>query len=129
METIAQMTALCVVAALLALVLRRGTPELGLLLTISVTVVVLLALADSMGEVLTFLTSLTERSGVERSLFVPLYKTTGIAIVVNIGSCLCRDAGETALATVIETAGTLCALLAALPLLQAVLSLLLELMA
>ena len=129
METIAQMTALCVVAALLALVLRRGTPELGLLLTISVTVVVLLALADSMGEVLTFLTSLTEKSGVERSLFVPLYKTTGIAIVVNIGSCLCRDAGETALATVIETAGTLCALLAALPLLQAVLSLLLELMA
>ena len=123
------MTALCVVAALLALVLRRGTPELGLLLTISVTVVVLLALADSMGEVLTFLTSLTEKSGVERSLFVPLYKTTGIAIVVNIGSCLCRDAGETALATVIETAGTLCALLAALPLLQAVLSLLLELMA
>ena len=123
------MTALCVVAALLALVLRRGTPELGLLLTISVTVVVLLALADSMGEVLTFLTSLTEKSGVERSLFVPLYKTTGIAIVVNIGSCLCRDAGETTLATVIETAGTFCALLAALPLLQAVLSLLLELMA
>lgn len=123
------MTALCVVAALLALVLRRGTPELGLMLTISVTVVVLLALADSMGEVLTFLTSLTEKSGVERSLFVPLYKTAGIAIVVNIGSCLCRDAGETALATVIETAGTLCALLAALPLLQAVLSLLLELMA
>ena len=61
-------------------------------------------------------------------MFVPLYKTVGIALVVKLGGSLCRDAGETALSSVVETAGAVCALLAALPLLQAVLSLLLELM-
>ena len=45
-----------------------------------------------------------------------------------MGGNLCRDAGESALASVVETAGTLCALLAALPLLRAVLDMLLELM-
>ena len=51
-----------------------------------------------------------------------------LALVVQVGGNLCRDAGESALASVVETAGTLCALLAALPLLRAVLDMLLELM-
>ena len=61
-------------------------------------------------------------------LFAPLYKTAAIALVVRAGGGLCRDAGESALAAVLETAGTVCALLAALPLMRAVLELLVELM-
>ncbi len=56
-----------------------------------------------------------------------MYKTAGIALVVKVGGSLCRDAGESALASAVETAGTVCALLVSLPLLRAVLALLLEL--
>ena len=129
METVAQVTALCVVAALLALVLKRGTPELGLLLTLGAAAAVLLALLAQLGEVVDFLDELAERSGVSPALFQPLYKTIGIAVVVKTGGSLCRDAGETALAGVVETAGAVCALIVTLPLLRNVLSLLLELMA
>lgn len=128
METITQATALCVVGAVLALVLKRGTPELALLLTLGAAAAVLLALAGAVEELLAFLEELAERSGVAPALFVPLYKTVGIALVVKVGGSLCRDAGESALGSVVETAGAVCALLAALPLLRAVLSLLLELM-
>lgn len=128
METVAQVTALCVVGALLALVLKKGTPEIALLLTLGAAVVVLLFLAGTIQELMAFLEELAEQSGVSPALFVPLYKTVGIALVVKVGSSLCRDAGESALAAVVETAGAVCALLVALPLLRAVLSLLLELM-
>lgn len=128
MEQVFQVTALCLVGALLAVVVRRGSPELALLLTLAAVAAVLLALAEPVRELMTFLTELGERSGVSEELFVPLYKTVGIALVVKVGGELCRDAGESALAAVVETAGAVCALLAALPLLRAVLSLLLELM-
>lgn len=128
MEMVTQVTALCVVGALLALVLKRGAPETALLLTLGTSAVVLLFLAGAVEELLDFLEELAERSGVSRELFVPLYKTVGIALVVKVGGSLCRDAGETALGSVVETAGAVCALLASLPLLRAVLSLLLELM-
>ena len=55
------------------------------------------------------------------------YKTVGIALVVKMGDGLCRDAGESALAAALEFAGTVCALLTALPLLRAVLELITEL--
>lgn len=128
MEMVTQITALCVVGALLALVLKRGTPEIGLLLTLAAAVTVLLNLVDVMTDVVAFLDELAQRSGAAHALFIPLYKTVGIALVVKVGGSLCRDAGESALASVVETAGTVCALLVAVPLLRAVLSLLLELM-
>ena len=123
-----QAAVVCLVGALLALVIKRGNPEAALLLTLSAAVAVLLSLAGSLEVLLDFLNQLVEESGLSRDLFLPLYKTVGIALVVNIGGGLCRDAGESALGSVVETVGAVCALLAALPLLRAVLALLLELM-
>lgn len=128
MELSIQAAVLCVAAALLALVVRRGSPECALLLTLAAAAVVLLSLAESLETLVEFLGRLVEKSGLSRELFIPLYKTVGIALVVKIGGNLCRDAGESALSSVVETAGAVCALLAALPLLRAVLALLLELM-
>ena len=123
-----RITALCVVGALLALVLRRAAPEQALLLTLAAVVLILLLLSNPVGDLMRFLQELAEKSGVSASLFTPIYKTLGIALVVRSGSGLCRDAGESALAVMVETAGTVCALLVALPLLQAVLTFLMELM-
>ena len=100
-----------------------------MLLSLAAVATVLLSLASAMEEVVVFLRSLGQRSGLPEALFSPLYKTVGIALVVKAGGELCRDAGESALAAVLEMGGSVCALLVALPLLQAVLDLLLEFMA
>ena len=123
-----QAAALCVTGAILAVVIKKGSPEGALALTLAAAVAVLLFVSGLLEELLQFLTELGRQSGVARSLFVPLYKTIGIALVVKVGGDLCRDAGESALASVVETAGSVCALLVALPLLQSVLTLLMELM-
>ena len=128
MEMTSRVTALCVVGAILALVLKKPSPEQALLLVLCAAVAGLALLADGLGELVSFLRELGERSGVSETLFVPLYKTVGIGLVVKVGGNLCRDAGGTALASVVETAGAVCALLAAMPLLRAVLELLMELM-
>ena len=127
MEQVFQVTGLCVMGALLALVLKKGSPELALLLALAAVAAVLLFLAGALGELLDFLREIGAASGLSEDLFIPLYKTAGIALVVKTGGSLCHDAGESALASAVETAGTVCALLVSLPLLRAVLALLLEL--
>ena len=59
---------------------------------------------------------------------IKIMKILGIALVARLGGQLCRDAGESALAAGLETAGGVCSMLAALPLLERALSLLEELM-
>ena len=130
MEGVTQVAALCVTGALVSLLVRQGgSPVMGLLLALGIAAAALLFLWPSVGELLSFFQALGEKSGLGPELLSPLYKTVGIALVVRIGGDLCRDAGESALASTVETAGTICALLAALPLLRQVLSILLELMA
>jgi stage III sporulation protein AD len=128
MEQVIQVAGICVVGALLAVLLKRTNPELALLLTVGAAAVIFLSLAGTAKELLRFLQTLSRQSGVSDRLLTPLYKTLGIALVVKTGGDLCRDAGENAMASVLETAGTLSALLVSLPLLQTVLSMLMELM-
>ena len=128
MELASRVTALCVVGVILALVLKKTSPEQALLLVLCAAVAGLALLTDGLGELVEFLRELGERSGVSETLFVPLYKTVGIGLVAKVGGDLCRDAGGASLASVVETAGTVCALLAAMPLLRRVLELLMELM-
>ena len=123
MEQAIQATVLCVLAAVLALTVKRGSPESALLLVLGAAVAVLLSLGQALGEAVAFLEELGARSGVPEGLLTPLYKVAGIALVVKVGGGLCRDAGESALASVLELTGTVCALLAALPLLRSVLNL------
>lgn len=128
-EQAVQAAAVCVTASLLALVVKRGSPELALLLALGAAVAVLLSLGGAVGDIAAFFRELGTVSGIPRELLTPLYKTVGIAVVVKIGGGLCTDAGERALSAVVETAGAVCALAAALPLLRAVLELMTELMA
>lgn len=128
MEQALQAAAFCVTGALLAVVVRRGSPELALLVTLGAAAAGLLFLSGLMEELTDFLRELSERGGVSHRLLTPLYKTVGIALVVKVGGELCRDAGESALGSVVEMAGAVCALLVALPLLRSVLDLLMELM-
>ena len=128
MEKIFQVTALCIVGALMAIVLKKCTPELGLLMTLAVSIIAFGIVTEPLKEIFILLDELVLESGTNHSLYVPLYKALGISCVVRIGSCLCRDAGETALATALELAGTVCTLLISVPLIRAVLSLLLELL-
>lgn len=127
MEMIVQITLLCVIGAVLSLVLKKTTPELAMVLTLLTVVLIFLFLSDSVSALLGTLRDLGKASGVADVLFVPLYKTVGIALVVKVGKSLCQDAGEAALGTAVETAGTICAFLVALPLIQAVLDMLMEL--
>ena len=128
MELTEKITAFCVVAALLSLVIKKATPEIAMVLCIAAAAAVLLALYDAARELKAVLALLRRSSTLGEEWFIPLYKTVGIAVVVRLGSDLCRDVGERALAGVVEMAGAVCALLAAAPLMETVFSLILELM-
>ena len=127
MDALFQISALCIVGALLAVVVKKGSPELGLLITIAVIAVVFFSMVAPLKEIVALLKELALYSRLENSLFTPLYKAIGIACVVRIGSCFCKDAGASALAAALELSGTVCTLLISVPLIRTVLSLLLEL--
>ena len=120
MGTAIQVAALCTVGAVLSLLLKQHKPELGILLAVSVCGAAIFLLAGIFSDLINFLREMAESTALSSEWIEPLLKTVGIAIISRVGSDLCRDAGESAMATLVDTAGTICAILVAVPLFRAV---------
>lgn len=101
------------------MLLKRTNPDMALLLALAVCGAALLLLVEPLEEIRDFLTQLADGGQLPVELFAPLVKTVGVALVSRTGSDLCRDAGEGAMASLVETAGTVIAILVSLPLFQA----------
>lgn len=122
-----KVAAAAVTASLCAIVVKKKAPEIALVLTMAAGMVIMLSCMQMLGQVLNTLKEIAEFGGISSALLLPVAKITGIAGVTRVTAEICRDAKEGALAGFAETAGTILALAALLPLVQAVLSTLSEL--
>jgi len=123
-----KIAAAAVTAALFGTVVRRGSPELALLLTVTAGVWTLTAVLDGLGAAAAMAERLSQLAQMDAAVAGPVLKTVVVALVTRITAELCRGAGEGGLAAFVETAGTILALTAALPLMAAVLTMLEELL-
>ncbi len=128
MEAMAKLTAVGVTAVVLSAVLRKNTPELALLLVLAAGVWMLVLVADGLGAVVALMEELADQAGLSETLLEPVVKTVALSILTRLTAEICRSAGEGGVAAFVETAGTVLALLAALPLVRAVAQLMGELL-
>ena len=123
-----KIAAVGIVSAVLGTLLRKHTPELGLLLVLSAGIGMLLLIADALGAVLDFLRELAELAGVDEVLLEPVVKTVALSILTKLTGELCRGAGEGGLASFVELCGTVLAVCVSVPLIRAVALLMGEMM-
>lgn len=116
------------VAVVCGVVVRKQAPEIAQVLTLCAAVAVLVAVSGELGLIVGYIQRLAQAGGISRELIAPVMKTTGIAMLCKFTADFCRDAKENGLASAVELAGTVLGLVAAMPLLQGVLSLLEELL-
>lgn len=128
MSDIMKIAASAVIAAVCAVVVRKQAPEIGLVLAVCAAVLILLNASGALTAVLALMDRLMETGGLSGQVVEPVVKTMGIAIVTRLSASFCRDANESGIASAVELAGTLLALLAVLPLMTAVLDLLVGLL-
>ena len=84
-----------------------------------------LPLIETIRDVLEELAALGDLSP---AILQPMVKTVGIYLVTRLSSSLCRDAGEGGIAAFLEVAGGAAAVVTALPLLDMVLRLVMDLL-
>ena len=128
MEVMGQVSAVALTGMVLGALLRRQTPELALLVIVCAGVWMTLRVAAGLGAALDLMGELIHLAGVSEQLLEPVVKTVALSILTRITAELCRGAGESGLAAFVETAGTVLALAAVLPLVRAVTILMAEML-
>ena len=118
----ARVGGIVMVGVVALLILRTQRPEWAPLLRMAVTVVALGLTLSLVATVLGYVTELANATGgLDQEGWPILLKALGVAFLTEIAASVCRDSGETGLATWVETAGKLEVLLLSFPLIKTVL--------
>lgn len=116
MELMVRLAAGAVAAALCAVVLRRNGAEFAVLVALAAGLWIAWELLDALGQAVAELGRLAALAKLENQVVEPVVKVVGLSILTRVSSELCRSAGEGGIAALLEVAGTVLALAAALPL-------------
>lgn len=123
MELLVKLAALSLCVSAVALLLRRSDEALALILPLAALILGCALLLPEFAQMQALCSRALALTGLPAALFTPLAKVIGISLVTRFSCALCADAGQSALSALLGTAGAVCALVCALPLVSALLDL------
>ena len=121
------MIAFCVIAAALALILKQYRPEYAMIIVATASCTALLFIIMSVMPAIEEIRQMVLEAGGEALYFSVLFKSLGICYITKFASDLCRDSGQTSMASKIDFAGKAAILILSLPLIESLLDIAIEL--
>ncbi|MBR1528279.1 MAG: hypothetical protein IJ642_03115 [Oscillospiraceae bacterium] len=118
----------CIIGCILILVLKQYQRAYGVLLSIGICVMVLLTILPQAERILHTAENIYLQSGLDGSYFKLLCKAIGISYLTQLGTDICHDCGESAVASAVELCGRIMLVLLSLPLFLTLAETILELL-
>lgn len=116
MINIVSVAGICIIATVLCKLFSSAGSEYSLYVKIAAAAAVMSALILFISPIAETVRSIYERAGADEEYLTILFKALGICYITQFACDICRDSGESALASQAELAGKLSLLILALPL-------------
>ena len=126
MEWILKLTLAAMISALMIVMLEKPAPVNALVLSIAVTIMIALVSVLFIEPILTFFRRLERICGISAVYTGILIKCLMISFISRLGVSFCKDAGRGGMASMLELSGMLASVWTAIPLFDAFLSMLEE---
>src|SRR5690554_2843489 len=117
-----------IITVVLITLLRQSRPEMALLLSVLVGVLVFLRLVGRLTELVEAFNFLASRANIDHLHLQTVFKVMGVAYLAGFGAQICKDAGEGALALKLELAGKIVILFLAIPVMVAIMEMVLRIL-
>jgi stage III sporulation protein AD len=125
---IMQIVAIGLTAAVLALVVRQQRPDIAMMISLAAGTILFLMILGNLKSVVTVVNQLSRKASLDTIYLSTVLKVIGISYIAEFGAQICRDAGESAIASKIELGGKVLIMMLAVPILSALLETILKLL-
>ena len=123
-----QVVATGVLCAVLAVMLKKQSPEIALVITIGSSVLIFMMVLPMLAEVVSTLSRVGEIMDGGMQYVALALRVIGVAYMAELGAAVCADAGETAIATKIDLGGRVIIMVLAMPVVMDIVGIVLGLM-
>ncbi|MEG0074149.1 MAG: stage III sporulation protein AD [Clostridia bacterium] len=94
-----------IICTIIIVMFKNIKSEYAVIISIVGSLIIMFFVLSKLSKVVLMITSIINKTGVDFKYLSLILKITGIAYLVSIGSNICKDAGQNALASKIDIAG------------------------
>ena len=113
-----------IIATVLSLILKKERPEIASVISALGSVVIFSFVLTKIQSTVDLITMISEKTNLDFSYIAIILKVIGISYLAEIGASVCKDAGESAIASKIEMAAKILILTLSVPIIKSLLTLL-----
>jgi len=125
---ILQIVSIGIIAVVLASILKAQRPEIALQISIATGLLIFIIIVVKLSAVISFIQTFSKKADIDSTYITILLKIVGIAYIAEFGAEVCKDAGESSIASKIELAGKVTIMILAVPIITSLLDLVVNLM-
>ena len=113
---------------IIIIVLKQYKPEFTIYVSVIAGALILFMLFNKLAGIISILTNLSNKIGIKNEFMKILIKITGIAILTEFAVSICKDSGESAIASKIDLGGKIIIVSISIPIITALLELMLQIL-
>ena len=118
---VVQIIAVGFIAVIIIVVLKQYKPEYSMYVSIIAGAIIIFLSLDKITAIINLLTNLSKKSGINAEYLGILLKITGIAILTEFAVSICKDSGESAIASKIDIGGKVTIIAISIPIISSLL--------
>lgn len=116
------------VALIIIVILKQYKPEFVIYVSLLAGASILLLSLDKITGIISLLNNLSTKANVNNQFLTILLKITGIAFLTEFAVSICKDSGETAIASKIDLGGKIMIIGMSIPIISALLELIIKIL-
>jgi len=109
------------IAVIIIIILKQYKPEFAVYVSIATGVIILLMLVGQISGILDLLRDISSKTSINYGFIKILIKITGIAILTEFAVSICKDSGESAIASKVDIGGKVIIVALSMPIVQSLL--------
>lgn len=114
------------VSLIVIIIIKQYRPEFAVYISLISGILILILVLDKMSGIINLLNNLASKTSVNKDFIFLLIKITGIAFLTEFAVSVCKDAGESAIATKIDMGGKVMIIAISIPIISGLLETILK---
>lgn len=125
---IIKIVGIALIALILIVLLKQYKPEFSIYISILVGVLILFLVMDRITEIINLIKSIANKASINTTFLTLLIKITGIAFLAEFAVSICKDSGESAIASKIEFGSKIIIISMSIPIISSLLEVIVKIL-
>lgn len=128
MSEVIKIIGIGMISLIVIIVIKQYKPEFTLYISIIAGILIFTIALQKMGAIVNLIKNISGKAGINGEFLSILLKITGIAILTEFATSVCKDSGEAAIASKIELGSKVIIISMSIPIISSLLELMLKIL-